>query len=142
MRGGEIMNKDIEPVFVRVAEAMKHQRLLAGYSQAEMAKIFDIPTNTYRGYENADRRMQLNTLIDIAKYFGLSVNYFMDYGLVDETAKSEDTKNKIVLELDDADVVAALAELQEMDKEHRGAAYEYLDFLTEKQKKAKAKIDE
>ena len=142
MRGGVIVNKDIEPVFIRVAEAMKHQRLMAGYSQAQMADIFNIPANTYRGYENADRLMQLNTLVDIAQYYGLSVNYFMDFGLKDEPEKPADTMNKIVIELEDADVLAALSELQEMDKDRRCAAYEYLDFLSTKQKKLNNKINE
>lgn len=132
------MNKDIEPVFVRVAEALKFQRLKAGYNQAQMADIFNLPTNTYRGYENADRRMQLNTLIDIAKYFNLSVNYFMDFGL--ETEKPEDTSNKIVVELKDADVINALSSLQDMDKDNREHAYEYLNYLSAKQKKESTKV--
>lgn len=127
------MTEGIEPVFVRVAEAMKHQRMLAGYSQVKMAEIFNIPCNTYRGYENADRRIQLNTLVEIAQYFKLSVNYFMDYGLEKEEEKN-DTKNKIVIELEDADVIGALTELQEMDKEHRESAFEYLNYLSAKQK--------
>ena len=135
------MIEGIEPVFRRVAEAMKYQRMRAGFSQAKMANIFNIPTNTYRGYENADRRIQLNTLVEIAQYFNLSVNYFMDYGLKKEEEQI-DTKNKIIIELEDADVLSALSELQGMDKEHRGAAYEYLDFLAAKQRKAIENINE
>ena len=134
------MNKDIEPVFVRVAEALKFLRIKAGHSQAQMADIFKLPTNTYRGYENADRRMQLNTLIDIAQYYNLSVNYFMDYGL--EPEKPEEPSNKIVVELKDADVLGALSSLQEMDKGSREHAYEYLHFLSEKQKKETIKATE
>lgn len=127
------MNEAIEPVFVRVAEAMKYQRLMAGLSQARMAEILNIPTNTYRGYENADRRIQLNTLVEIARFFGLSVNYFMDFGLKKE--EEPERKNRIVVELEDADVLKALSELQELDRERRDSAYEYLSFLASRQKK-------
>ena len=123
------MSEAIEPVYMRIAEAMKFQRLSAGFSQAKMAEVLNIPTNTYRGYENAQRRIQLHTLIEVAQYYNLSVNYFMDYGLEAETAP-----NKIVLELEDADVIHAVNDLRGLDKESRESVYNFMDYVSNKKR--------
>ena len=121
------MNEAIEPVYTRVAEALKFQRLSAGFSQAKMADVLQIPLPTYRAYETGARRMQLHTLMDIACYFKLSVNYFLDYG-----QKSESAMNKIVLELEDADVIHAVTDLQGMGEECRKSVYEFMEFAKAK----------
>lgn len=122
------MTEKLEPVYQRVAEAMKFQRLSAGLSQAKVAEILNVPTNTYRNYENAVNRIQLHTLIDLAQYYNQSVNYFMDYGL-----EAENVANKIVLELEDADVIHAVNDLRGMGKEARESVYEFMEFVASKQ---------
>ena len=121
------MAEMMEPVYMRVAEALKFQRLSAGFSQAKMADVLQIPLPTYRAYETATRRMQLHTLIDIACYFKLSVNYFLDYG-----QKAESVTNKIVLELKDADVIHAVTDLQGMGEDCRKSVYEFMEFAKAK----------
>lgn len=121
------MNEAIEPVYLRVAEALKFQRLTAGFSQLKMSEVLQIPLPTYRAYETGSRRMQLHTLIDIARYFKLSVNYFMDYGQ-DDTAG----KNRIVIEMEDTDVIHALTDLQGMGKECRESVFEFMEFAKTK----------
>lgn len=117
------MSETIETVYLRVAEALKFQRLSAGFSQSKMADVLQIPLPTYRAYETGARRMQLHTLMEIASYFKLSVNYFLDYG-----QKSESATNKIVLELEDADVIHAVTDLQCMGEECRKSVYEFMEF--------------
>ena len=92
-----------------------------------MADVFQIPLPTYRAYENGARRMQLHVLVEIAQYFKLSVNYFLDYG-----QKSESAMNKIVLELEDADVIHAVSDLQGMGEECRKSVYEFMEFAKAK----------
>lgn len=121
------MTEAIEAVYKRIAEALKFQRLTAGLSQAKIAEVLNIPTNTYRGYELGIRRIQLHTLIDVARYYNLSVNYFMDYGLEEESAT-----NKIVLELDDTDVIHAVKDLRGMDQESRESVYDFMKFVSNK----------
>lgn len=121
------MSESIEPVYMRIAEALKFQRLSAGLSQAKLAEVLNIPTNTYRGYETGQRRIQLHTLVEVAKYYNLSVNYFMDYGL-----DSESITNRIVLELEDTDVIHAVNDLRSMDAESRKSVYDFMEYVSKK----------
>ena len=88
------MAECLEPVYLRVGEGLRFKRLSANISQAKMAEVLNVPTNTYRNYETAKNRIPLHTLIEIAQYFKVSVNYFMDYG-----QESEPVMDRIVLEL-------------------------------------------
>lgn len=121
------MNEAIESVYLRIAEALKFQRLSTGFSQAKMADVLQIPLPTYRAYENGTRRLQVHTLIDIANYFKLSVSYFLEYG-----QKSESAMNRIVLELEDADVIHAVTDLQGMGEDCRKSVYEFMEFAKAK----------
>ena len=122
------MSERLEPVYLRVAEGMKVQRLSAGLSQAKMAEVLNVPTNTYRNYETAANRIPLHTLVDVARYFNLTVNYFMEYGQDESSAI-----NRIVIELEDSDVIHALTDLQGMDKECRESVLKFMEFTKAKQ---------
>ena len=119
------MSERLEPVYLRVAEAMKEQRMSAGLSQAKMAEVLKVPTNTYRNYEIAANRIPLHTLVDLAMYFKLSVNYFTEYG--------HSAKNRIVIELEDAEVINAISDLRGMDKECRKSVFQFMRFTKAKQ---------
>ena len=121
------MAERFEPVYYRVAEAMKAQRLAAGFSQAKMAEILDVPTNTYRNYETVANRLPLHTLVEVAHYFNLSVNYFLEYGQDEPSAK-----NRIIIELDDTEVIHAVSEIQGMGKECRESVFEFMEFAKTK----------
>lgn len=121
------MSEAIEPVYLRIAEALKFQRFSAGFSQSKMSEELQIPMHSYRAYETGARRIQLHTLIDIAQYFNLSVNYFLEYGQEKISAK-----NKIVIELEDTDVVHAVTDLQGMGKECRESVFEFMEFAKAK----------
>ena len=123
------MAECLEPVYQRVGEGLKFKRLSANLSQAKMAEVLNVPTNTYRNYETAKNRIPLHTLIDVARYFKVSVNYFMDYG-----QESEPVQNRIVLELKDADMLNAVNDLQGFDKASRESVYEFMEFVQAKNK--------
>ena len=123
------MTERLEPVYMRVGEGLKFKRLSAGLSQAKMAEVLNVPTNTYRNYETAKNRIPLHTLIDVARYFKVSVNYFMDYG-----QEPEPLMNRIVLELKDADMVNKVNDLQGLDKETRESVYEFMEFVQARNK--------
>ena len=123
------MNEAMEPVYLRVGEALKSQRLNAGFSQSKMSDVLQISLPTYRAYETGTRRIPLHTLIEIAQYFNLSVSYFMDYGLEDTSSK-----NKIVIELEDTDVIHALTDIQGMGKECRESVFEFMEFAKSRYK--------
>ena len=57
------------------------------------------------------------------------MNYFMEYGL--DTMSG---KNKIVIELEDTDVVNALSDLQGLDKEARESIYDFMEFVASKKR--------
>jgi len=117
----------LEPVYLRVGEGLRFKRLSANISQAKMAEVLNVPTNTYRNYETAKNRIPLHTLIEIAQYFKVSVNYFMDYG-----QESEPVMDRIVLELKDADMLNAVNDLQKFDKASRESVYEFMEFVQTK----------
>lgn len=55
-------------------------------TQQEMAKLLNISQNTYSQYETGKIEWTASTLVKIADYFGVSIDYLLDK-----------TKNKMVL---------------------------------------------
>ncbi|MBQ9152107.1 MAG: helix-turn-helix transcriptional regulator [Clostridia bacterium] len=51
-------------------------------TQREVAEHLHIRQNTYSQYENGQRGLPLDTLIKLARYFGVSTDYIL--GLTDE----------------------------------------------------------
>lgn len=57
---------------------LKEVRESAGLSQAEMAKIAGISTNTYQRYEYGERDIPGDVLINLIKHFGVSGDYILE----------------------------------------------------------------
>ena len=51
-------------------------------TQREVAEHLHIRQNTFSQYENGQRGLPLDTLVKLAKYFGVSTDYIL--GLTDE----------------------------------------------------------
>ena len=47
-------------------------------TQAHMAKLLNVSQNTYSQYENGKIEWTASTLVKIANYFGVSVDYLLD----------------------------------------------------------------
>ena len=60
-------------------DRLKKLRLARGLSQAQLAEELGLPQNTYRNYENNEREPSSNTLIKIATYFGVTLDYLLNY---------------------------------------------------------------
>ena len=48
-----------------------------GYSQKEFAQKIGIPSNTYNQWEKGKRQPDIQTIIDLAKSFNVSVDYLI-----------------------------------------------------------------
>ncbi len=46
-------------------------------TQAQIAQILGLPRETYRNYEVGNREPPLDTLLKMANYFGVSVDYLL-----------------------------------------------------------------
>ena len=56
---------------------LKELRKQAKLSQTELAKIFNVAQNTLSNWENGNRMIDMTTAIEIAKFFNVSVDYFL-----------------------------------------------------------------
>lgn len=60
-------------------DRLKRLRLARGLSQQETADALGLKVNTYRNYENNDREPNSTVLIKLGKYFGVTLDYLLDY---------------------------------------------------------------
>lgn len=56
---------------------LKQLRLEKGFSQMEMANELDMPQSTYQQYEAGINEPKFSTLIQIADYFDVSIDYLI-----------------------------------------------------------------
>ena len=64
---------------------LKHLRLQKGYSQLEMAGELGLPQSTYQQYEAGINEPKFSTLIKIADYFDVSIDYLIGRTNVQES---------------------------------------------------------
>ncbi len=67
----EIQAKDI------FAKKIKDLRVDSDMSQTEVAKFLGISQRAYSHYEKADREISLDSLVQIADYFNVSIDYLL-----------------------------------------------------------------
>ncbi|MCM1306103.1 MAG: helix-turn-helix transcriptional regulator [Bacteroides sp.] len=48
-----------------------------GLSQREIAKLFSVSQSTYNNWENSNTQPSIEQLIEIARFFGVSVDYLI-----------------------------------------------------------------
>lgn len=53
------------------------KELRAQKSQSQVARAVGIPQTTYSGYENENRQADYDTLIKLANYFNVSIDYLL-----------------------------------------------------------------
>lgn len=75
MKGGKLTlwgyNKNI------LGERLKTVRKQRKMSQKELAKILNIDSSTVANYETGNRQPQYSTLVDIADYFSVSIDWLI-----------------------------------------------------------------
>lgn len=73
---------------------LKQLRLNENKSQSEFAKIFNLTQGTYSNYENNTTEPPIKTLIEIADYYNVSLDYLVgrqfanDVGYLSDSEKS------------------------------------------------------
>ena len=65
-------------------DRLKKLRLARGLSQAELAAELGLPQKTYCNYERNEREPSAVTLIRIAAYFGVTLDYLLDFKIPDD----------------------------------------------------------
>ncbi len=57
---------------------LRELRLEKGLSQRELGKIFNVCNQTISFWESGSREPDLDNLLMIAKYFGVTIDYLLD----------------------------------------------------------------
>lgn len=84
----EAINPDYYILGKRLSEARNRLNL----SQAEASHILGIPQSTYAGYETGKRKVTLTKLREIARVYGVTVDYLLGlYVAVDQLTEDEKT---------------------------------------------------
>ncbi len=65
-------------------DRLKNLRIARNMSQVKVAKALNLKLNTYRNYENNEREPNSAILIQLAKYFNVSIDYLLGFSLKDE----------------------------------------------------------
>ncbi len=55
-------------------ECLKHQREISGYTQKQVAELLKIAPRSYQRYELGEREPNIETLIQIANLFNISLD--------------------------------------------------------------------
>ena len=58
-------------------ENIRNLRIDGGYSQTEIAKLLNIRQNTYSQYEIGVLNYPVDTLVKLADFYGVSVDYLL-----------------------------------------------------------------
>lgn len=88
---------------------IKELRTERGITQADLAKILKISDRAVGYYENGDREPDYSTLLKIADYFDVSIDYLLGVSDIKKPNESKNTDKEFVAfyegykDLDDAD---------------------------------------
>ena len=74
-------NKGVKIMEIKLGKVLKELRLERGLTQKQLADALKINSVTYLHYEKDQREPPLSLLADMAKFFGVSVDYLL--GLTD-----------------------------------------------------------
>lgn len=77
-------------------DRLRKLRLARGLSQQETANALGLKVNTYRNYENNEREPSSMVLIRLGKYFGVTLDYLLDYHC-DKSIKEDNINEHINL---------------------------------------------
>lgn len=88
-------------------DRLKKLRLARGLSQSQIAEELGIPQKTYCNYERNEREPSSNMLIRLGKYFGVTLDYLLDYHC-DRSLSEEINANKSNDKPTDNDIKFAL----------------------------------
>ncbi len=65
-------------------DRLKKLRIARNLTQKDAADALKLKTNTYRNYENDEREPTAMTLLSIARFFGVTVDYLLNYKVTEQ----------------------------------------------------------
>jgi transcriptional regulator with XRE-family HTH domain len=74
---------------MQLADKLKDLREEHGYMQKDVSQMLGIAPNTLSGYERGLRKPDSNTLLSIAKFYNVTVDYLLNDNIFDETFEEE-----------------------------------------------------
>ncbi len=69
--------------FMEMIYRLKELRLEFGTTQQQLSKMLNIKQNTYSQYESGARQIPIDTLVKLAKYYEVSVDYLLNLTDID-----------------------------------------------------------
>ena len=91
------------------AQRLRYLRKRSSLTQHELGHILNISTSSVGMYERGSREPSLNLLMDIAKYFDVSVDYLIGY---DTSHLASSKEQKVFPKLSDKEVDVLLLKLE------------------------------
>ena len=105
-------------------QKLKNMRKQSGKTQEDMSKYLDVARNTYSRYETGEREPDFETLIKLADYFDVSIDYLLgrtdNSTLIDKITKKapiQDEGLKFILEPDEEELIDGYRFLSDKYKE-------------------------
>lgn len=92
-------------------------------SQDDLAKVFDVSQNTVSRWENGEREPDNKTLIGLAEYFGVSIDYLLDKTIVRRPIETT--------------AAHMIDQRGELTPDEESELHEYLQFMRERNRRAK-----
>lgn len=92
-------------------DRLKKLRLARGLSQADLAAELGLPQKTYCNYERNEREPSAVTLIRIAAYFGVTLDYLLDFKVPEDkespppVADEREAYRKVLSQLSDEELL-------------------------------------
>ncbi|MEI3337600.1 MAG: helix-turn-helix transcriptional regulator [Clostridium sp.] len=111
-----------------INKRIRELRIEKELTQEDIAKMLNKSTNNISQYETGKRQPDINTIIKIAEYFNVSIDYLMGRTETRELADDFIKKN---LKLTD-DEKKILSQYRNLNKEGEKQAKEYLEYLAQK----------
>lgn len=94
-------------------DRLKKLRLARGLSQAQVAEDLGLPQKTYCNYERNEREPSSTVLIKLGAYFGVTLDYLLDYHCDNEKALPPEDKWEVLEKQLEALSDAELNDLEE-----------------------------
>lgn len=93
---------------------LKYLRKKTGLNQTEFAKLFNIKQTTYSSYEIGAVKPDYETLVQIADYFNVSLDYlvgrnFQPVFALEDISKEQQEAVKLLLKLNDLNFIKAVS---------------------------------
>lgn len=70
----DLLTKDMRPAGLQLSNNLKYLRKSNNYTQADMAQILKIGRSTLIGYELGEKRPSYEGLLNLAEFFGVTVD--------------------------------------------------------------------